>query len=64
MVTPLGKPLKLYRIVGDGNCLFRAVSYVKTGRQNYQSVVEGKIVQHMRPNKHALFAHMNAGQCE
>ena len=59
MVKPLEKPSKLYRIVGDGNCLFRALSYAITGRQNYHSLVREKIVQHMRHNEHALLAHMN-----
>ena len=59
MVKPLEKPSKLYRIVGDGNCLFRALSYAITGRQNYHSLIREKIVQHMRHNEHALLAHMN-----
>ena len=59
MVKPLDKPSKLYRIVGDGNCLFRALSYAITGRQNYHCLVREKIVQHMRHNEHALLAHMN-----
>ena len=29
MVKPLDKPSKLYRIVADGNCLFRALSYAR-----------------------------------
>ena len=57
MVKPLEKPSKLYRITGDGNCLFRALSYAITGRQNYHSLVREKIVQHMRHNEHALLAH-------
>ena len=32
---PLNKPIKLYNIIGDGNCLFRALSYIITGRQIY-----------------------------
>ena len=59
VVKPLEKPSKLYRIVGDGNCLFRALSYAITGRQNYHSLLREKIVQHMRHNEHALLAHMN-----
>ena len=59
MVKPLGKPSKLYQIVGGSNCLFCALSYAITGRQNYCSVVKGKIVLHMRHNEHALLAPMN-----
>ena len=59
LVKPLEKPSKLYRILGDGNCLFRALSYAITGRQNYHSLVREKIVQHIRHKEHALLAHMN-----
>ena len=59
LVKPLEKPSKLYRILGDGNCLFRALSYAITGRQNYHSLVRQKIVQHIRHKEHALLAHMN-----
>ena len=59
MVKPLEKHSKLYRIVGDGNCLFRALSYVITRRQNYHSLVREKILKHMRCNEQALLAHIN-----
>ena len=29
----LGPPLEKHSIQGDGNCLFRALSYIVTGRQ-------------------------------
>ena len=45
--------------IHDSNCLFCALSYAITGRQNYHSLVREKIVQHMRHNEHALLAHMN-----
>ena len=32
---PLGTPSKLIQILGDGNCLFRALSYAVTGREIY-----------------------------
>ena len=32
-LKPLGQPSKLFRTLGDGNCLFRALSYVITGQQ-------------------------------
>jgi hypothetical protein len=32
-------PSELYNINADGNCLFRALSYVKTGRQSYHSLI-------------------------
>ena len=44
---PLGKPTKLYRMQDDGNCLFRSLSFLVTGRQTYQSDVRQKVVEHM-----------------
>ena len=55
----LTKPAKLYKIVGDGNCLFRALSYVITGRQVYHSVGRHKILDHMRTIENQLLPHMN-----
>ena len=59
VVKPLENPSNLYQIVGDGNCLFHALSYIITGRQNYHSLFRDKIVQHMRCNEQALLAHIN-----
>ena len=44
---PLGKPTKLYRMQGDGNCLFRSLSFLVTGRETYHSDVRQKVVEHM-----------------
>ena len=44
---PLGTPSKLIQILGDGNCLFRAVSYAVTGRQIYYTWGRAQIVNHM-----------------
>ena len=60
MAKPLEKPSKLYKIIGDGNCFFRALSYAVTGRQNYHNIVRAKIIQHMRQNENALLAYMNS----
>ena len=55
----LGKPSKLsQRILNDGNCLFRAFSYVITGRQVYHTKVREQIINHMRHTKHFLLPHM------
>ena len=56
---PLNKPTKLYNIIGDGNCLFRALSYVITGRQVYHTIVRHKILEHMRSIENLLQPHMN-----
>ena len=44
---PLGTPYKLIQIPGDGNCLFRALSYAVTGRQIYYTQVRAQIINHM-----------------
>ena len=44
---PLGTPSKLVQILGDGYCLFRALSYAVTGRQIYYTQVRGQIINHM-----------------
>ena len=44
---PLGTPLKLIQILGDGNCLFRALSYDVTARQVYYTRVRAQIINHM-----------------
>ena len=41
---PLNKPIKLYNIIGDGNCLFRALSYIITGRQIYHMTASSQFV--------------------
>ena len=56
---PLNKPIKLYNIIGDGNCLFRAFSYIITGRQIYHMTVRHKILEHMRSIENLLLPHMN-----
>ena len=45
---PLNPPSKLIQILGDGNCLFRALSYAVTGRQIYYTRVRAQIINHMR----------------
>ena len=44
---PLGKPSKLIQILGNGNCLFRALSYAVTARQIYYTRVRAQIINHM-----------------
>ena len=57
---PLVNPTKVYRITGDGNCLFRALSYFLTGRQTYHMILRQKIVDHMNSIEHVLRPHMNS----
>ena len=56
---PLGSPSKLYHTRGDGNCLFRCLSYVLTGRQVYHTTLRTKILSHMRDIENELRPHMN-----
>ena len=44
---PLRTPSKLIQIPGDGNCLFRALSYAVTGRQIYYIRVRAQIIIHI-----------------
>ena len=55
----LGAPIKRHSINGDGNCLFRALSFVITGRQNYYRSIRQKIVSHMKEIEFALQPHIN-----
>ena len=55
----LGKPSKLFRILGDGNCLFRALSHVITGRQVYHAQGRNKIINHMTSIENFLVPHLN-----
>ena len=44
---PPGRPLKLIQILGDGICLFQALSYAVKGRQIYYTRVRAQIKNHM-----------------
>jgi hypothetical protein len=46
----IGEPTRVQRIIGDGNCFFRSLSYVLTGNENHYHQVRTKIVQHMLLN--------------
>ena len=43
----LGTPYKLIQILGNGNCLFRALFYAVTGRQIYYTQVRAQIINHI-----------------
>ena len=51
---PLGTPSRLFQILGDGNCLFRALSYAVTGRQVYHTQMRAQIINHMKHIEHFL----------
>ena len=52
-------PAKIHKITGDGNCLFRALSYAITGRQIYHGLIRQKILNHMSEIENLLYPHMN-----
>ncbi|CAC5363479.1 unnamed protein product [Mytilus coruscus] len=43
----MGKPVKLKSIIPDGNCLFRALSFAISQRQEYHRQIRKKIVDHI-----------------
>lgn len=53
------QPAKIHNISGDGNCLFRALSFAITGRQIYHRLVRQKILNNMREIENLLYPHMN-----
>ena len=44
----LTSPLTTKSILGDGNCLFRTLSYIITGSEKQHMLIRQAIVQHMR----------------
>ena len=57
-IKNLGIPSKLFNIVSDGNCFFRALSYIITGRQTYHSVLRHKVICHMQEIENLLQPHL------
>ena len=49
-VGPLGTPCRKERIVGDGNCFFRAVSQAISGTQKYHRKIRLAVVKHLESN--------------
>ena len=44
----LGHPTFGHRIIGDGNCLFRAFSYIITGAEDQHIELRCRIVEHLQ----------------
>ena len=55
----LCSPACVKNIVGDGNCLFRALPYAITGRQVYYKQIRKKTVKHMREIESYIKPHIN-----
>lgn len=43
----LGIPRRVYKTQGDGNCYFRAISYILTGSETNHTLLREKVVHHM-----------------
>ena len=59
-IRNLNTPSKIFKIKGDGNCFFRALSYIITGRQTYHVVLRKKIIDHMRIIENLLQPHLSS----
>uniref|UniRef100_A0A8P4K4J2 ATP-dependent DNA helicase n=1 Tax=Dicentrarchus labrax TaxID=13489 RepID=A0A8P4K4J2_DICLA len=53
-VGPLGAPCLKEKIVGDGNCFFRAVSQAVCGTQKHHRKIRLAVVKHLKANGGAL----------
>ena len=42
-----GKPTHVYRVVGDGNCYFRCISYVLSGKEDYHRDVRNVLCEYI-----------------
>ena len=47
-IKNLGIPSKIFNIVSDGNCFFRALSHIITGRQTYHSALRQSYLSYAR----------------
>ncbi|XP_078582369.1 uncharacterized protein LOC144865469 isoform X1 [Branchiostoma floridae x Branchiostoma japonicum] len=45
--VPLEAPISPIRIIGDGNCFYRAISYLICGTQDYHDVLRQRTVEYM-----------------
>ncbi|XP_035669263.1 uncharacterized protein LOC118411233 isoform X2 [Branchiostoma floridae] len=45
--VPLEAPINPIRIIGDGNCFYRAISYLICGTQDYHDVLRQRTVEYM-----------------
>ena len=59
---PLTRPDKrrVIRIQGDGNCMFRALSYVVAGTEDHHSSIRAVIIQHMKNLGSSILQHITA----
>ena len=55
---PLTQPKQTHPIGGDGNCMFRSVSYVMTGSQEQHLEVHAKTLEHMETIAPLVLGHI------
>ena len=55
---PLTQPEQTHPIGGDGNCMFRSVSYVMTGSQEQHLKVLAKTLEHMETIAPLVLGHI------
>ena len=56
--NPLSPPQKIKPIQGDGNCMFRALSYVITGSEKHHLQVRANIFEHMESIASLILGHI------
>ena len=47
-------PSTIHRIIGDGNCFFRCISFMITGTENFHSNIRHITVNHMKKLHHRM----------
>ncbi|XP_071476043.1 uncharacterized protein [Diadema antillarum] len=60
-ITILSQPLTIYRITGDGNCFYRAISYVTCGKEDSHRDVRKAVVKHILQNKQDYVSLLRSG---
>jgi hypothetical protein len=54
-------PRRIHRIKGDGNCFFRAISYIISGSEENHIKIRESIINHMHIKSSELEAYLNTG---
>ena len=42
---------KIIKVLGDGNCLFQSISYLRKGEEKYHSEIRHQVIKYMEENK-------------
>lgn len=60
VISHKGHPKTTKQIASDGNCVFRAISYAVSNRQEYYQKVRHAVINHMRKNQEAFQSFLRA----